>query len=81
MVDLLLSACEISQIINDLPIGKAAGNNNLTAENLKCVLNLFIILTLFINQCCYMPHCLIGGVIVHIIKNKNRQITDVNNYA
>lgn len=45
---LLLSACDISQIVNDLPNGMAAGNDNLTAENLKYVsLNLFIILALF----------------------------------
>ena len=50
---LLVSTCAISQIIYDLPNGMAAGNVNLTAENLKYVgLNLFIIL----------------GVIVHIIK-------------
>ena len=81
---MVISVNEISEIIRGLSNGKAAGTDNLTAENLKYAdLKLPTLLSLFVTSVLFhghLPNSLIESVIVPIIKDKNKRVSDKNNY-
>ena len=79
-----VTANEISVVIKSLSVGKAPGPDGLTAEHLKYAgIQLPVVLALLLTSIFvhgYLPEMLIQSVIVPIIKNKNKRISDKNNY-
>ena len=82
--DMVVPAYEIHDLIQSLPNGKAAGKDTLTAEHLKyCDEKIVMLLSLFVTSLLihgYIPNVFIETVIVPIVKNKNKRISDKSNY-
>ncbi len=78
------STCEISELIKGLFKVKASGIDSLSSEHLKYAsLQLPTLLALFTSTVLihgYLPLCLIKSVIVPIVKDKNKRISDKLNY-
>ena len=81
---MIVSQNEVYDIIKNLSNGKAAGLDNITSEHIKHAgSKLQVLLALFITSVLmhgYLPSSLIGSVIVPIIKDKSKRISDKNNY-
>ena len=79
-----LHVADVSDAISKQKKGKAAGPNGLLMESyfFDCKL-LFTHTALFFNFCirhCYFPDAFVNFVIVPLIKNKNGNTADMNNY-
>lgn len=79
-----VSVNECIDIIKDLPFGKAAGPDGLTAESLK---HADVILPVLMSICftcmfkhSYMPQLMLDSVIIPLVKNRCGDLSDKNNY-
>ena len=82
--DMIVSATEVQDIVVKLSNGKSPGPDKLTAEHLKfCHPIVHSILARLVTAMLvhgFLPESMLHSVIVPIIKNKNKSISDKNNY-
>ena len=75
---------EISEIIKDLPCNKSPGLDGLMGEHLKYANGqLSVLLSILLSAILahgHVPNSVLKSVLVPIIKNKNKRITDNGNY-
>ena len=82
--DMTISSVDVVHLIGQLKFGKAAGSDDLCVEYFQFAhhkLNVLLSLcfTLFFTHS-YMPSSMIETIIVPIVKNKCRNLSDSNNY-
>ena len=74
----------IKQLLAKLPLNKATGPDQLTAEHLHfCETTVSAYISIFFNLCIkqgYFPKKCMDTVLVPIVKNTNAMINDPNNY-
>ena len=82
--DMVVHAQEIIDIISKLPSGKSPGPDEISSEHLKYAgMKLPIMLSLLISASLmhgYLPCSFMTSVIVPVIKEKNKRISDKDNY-
>ena len=79
-----ISVTEVMELLRELYSGKASGMDGLTGENLKYANHilpvlLFICFTRMFKHC-YLSISMLDSVIVPLVKNRNGDLTDKNNY-
>ena len=79
-----VSPSEIMEIINDLTCNKSPGLDGLTSEHLKYASSqLSALLSILMSAMLVhglVPSAILKSVMVPIVKNKNKHITDKENY-
>ena len=79
-----VSPSEITEIINDLPCNKLPELDGLTSEHLKYASSqLSVLLSLLMSAILVhgrVPRAMLKSVMILIVKNKNKHITDKENY-
>ena len=64
--------------------GKASGMDGLTGESLKYANHILPVLLSICFTCmfkhCYLPNSMLDSVIVPLVKNRNGDLSDKNNY-
>ena len=82
--DMIVSSTEIEDIIVDLACNKSSGLDGLTSEHMKFANSkLPVLLSILMSAVLihgHVPRSAIRSVLVPIIKNKNKRITDKDNY-
>ena len=81
---MIISASEVQDVINNLSCGKSPGLDRISSEHLKFAgYKLSILVVLFVSSVFmrgFLPQALLVSVIVPIIKYRNKNIGDKNNY-
>ena len=79
-----VSPSEITEIINALPINKSPGLDGLTSEHFKYASSqLSVLLVILMSSILVhgrVPSAMLKSVMIPIVKNKNKHITDKENY-
>jgi len=79
-----VSVNDVLAAMSELHTGKAVGPDGIPAEAFVYGGHgLAVLLCCYFKMCldyCYLPSAFTSSVIVHIIKNKAGQLSDVNNY-
>ena len=79
-----VSAAEVIELIREISNGKAAGMDGLSGESLKYANHILSVLLSICFTCmfkhCYLPIGMLNSVIVPLVKNKNGDLSDRNNY-
>ena len=79
-----VSPGEITEIINALPCNKSPGLDGLTSEHLKYASSqLSVLLSILMSSILVhgrVPSAMLKSVMIPIVKNKNKHITDKENY-
>ena len=79
-----VSPGEITEIINDLPCNKSPGLDGHTSEHLKYASSqLSVLLSILMSAILIhgrVPSAMLKSVMIPIVKNKNKHITDKENY-
>ena len=79
-----VSPSEITEIINALPCNKSPGLDGLTSEHLKYASSqLSVLLSILMSSILVhgrVPSAMLKSVMILIVKNKNKHITDKENY-
>ena len=82
---MIVSSTEIEDIIVDLACNKSPGLDGLTSEHMKFANSkLPVLLSILMSAVLihgHVPRSAIRSVLVPIIKNKNKRITDKDNYG
>ncbi|XP_059045272.1 uncharacterized protein LOC131841057 [Achroia grisella] len=75
---------EIKHVINSMTRGKSPGHDSLSIEHFQCAgPQLLRVLTLLYNLCVqhsYLPSALMRTIVVPIVKNKNGDLSNKDNY-
>ena len=79
-----VSAAEVIELIREISIGKAAGMDGLSGESFTYAYHILSVLLSICFTCmfkhCYLPIGMLNSVIVPLVKNKNGDLSDRNNY-
>ena len=79
-----VSVTEVMELLRELSSGKASGMDGLTGESLKYANHILPVLLSIRFTCmfkhCYLPISMLDSVIVPLVKNRNGDLSDKNNY-
>ena len=79
-----VSVTEVIELLRELSSGKASGMDGLTGESLKYANHILPVLLSICFTCmfkhCYLPISMLDSVIVPLVKNRNGDLSDKNNY-
>ena len=79
-----VSVTEVMELLRELSSGKASGMDGLTGESLKYANHILPVLLSICFTCmfkhCYLPISMLDSVIVPLVKNRNGDLSDKNNY-
>ena len=75
---------EVMELLYELSSGKASGMDGLTGESLKYANPILPVLLsicfTYMFKHCYFPISMLNSVIVPLVKNRNGDLSDKNNY-
>ena len=79
-----VSVTEVMELLRELSSGKASGMGGLTSESLKYANHILPVLLSICFTCmfkhCYLPISMLDSVIAPLVKNRNGDLSDKNNY-
>ena len=80
--NMYVSVAEVMELLRELSSGKAIGLDGLTGESLKYANHILpsICFTSMFKHC-YLPIVMLDSVIVPLVKNRNSDLSDKNDYC